>query len=155
MTLFPKAAAIAPKAENNLWQYQALLSTPTNVWSDLNPSLQAQFEQGIDTAGPLDIAYLLTSTQEDKQQRIAVIGDGDFLSNSFIGNAANLELGVALINWLADDDSLITIPIKTTIDNQLELSKMSSLFIGLGFLVVLPASLLLIGLSLWWYRRKQ
>ena len=155
VTLFPKAAAIAPKAENNLWQYQALLSTPTNVWSDLNPSPQAQFEQGIDTAGPLDIAYLLTSTQEDKQQRIAVIGDGDFLSNSFIGNAANLELGVALINWLADDDSLITIPIKTTIDNQLELSKMNSLFIGLSFLVILPASLLLIGLSLWWYRRKQ
>ena len=155
VTLFPKAVAIAPKTKNSLWQYQALLSTQANVWSDLDPSLHAQFQEGVDTAGPLDIAYLLTSTQKDKQQRIAVIGDGDFLSNSFIGNAANLELGVALINWLAEDDSLITIPIKTTIDNQLELSKMSSLFIGLGFLVVLPASLLLIGLSLWWYRRKQ
>ena len=157
VTLFPKVSAMTPMTESSHWQYQALLSTPANVWSDSDPGPLAQYQAGDDTAGPLNIGYLLTAkqSQQDRQQRVIVIGDGDFLSNSFIGNAANLELGLAIMNWLAEDDNLIAIPVKTTVDKQLELDKMASLFIGLGFLVVLPASLLLIGLSLWWYRRQQ
>jgi ABC-type uncharacterized transport system involved in gliding motility auxiliary subunit len=157
VTLFPKAVAIEPRNGQSPWQYQALLSTPSNVWSDIVPSLKAQFQEGMDTAGPLNLGYLLTSSpsEKDKQQRIVVIGDGDFLSNSFIGNAANLELGLAVVNWLTEDDNLIVIPAKTTVDKQLELDKMAALFIGLGFLVVVPSTLLIIGLSLWWYRRKQ
>lgn len=159
VTLFPKAAALMqrPEQKQARWQYQALLSTPGNVWSDTTPSLQAKYQEDSDTAGPLNLGYIVTSAdpQQEKQQRIVVIGDGDFLSNSFIGNAANIELGLAIVNWLVEDDSLINIPVKTTIDNQLEINKMSSLFIGLGFLVVLPATLLLIGLSLWWYRRQR
>ena len=73
----------------------------------------------------------------------------------FIGNASNLELGLALANWLVQDDDLISIPVKTTIDNQLELSQSESLIIGLGFLAVLPILLLSIGLMIWWQRRKQ
>jgi ABC-type uncharacterized transport system involved in gliding motility auxiliary subunit len=160
VTLFPKATAIEPVNVDSAWQYQALLTTPDNVWSDTQADLSPEFELGLDTQGPLDLAYLLTSKVElddgsNHQQRIAVVGDGDFLSNSFIGNAANLELGLAMMNWLAEDDKLISIPVKTTLDNQLELNKMSSLLIGLGFLIIVPALLLLIGLTLWWYRRRQ
>lgn len=160
VTLFPKATAIEPVNADSAWQYQALLTTPDNVWSDIQADLKPEFELGLDTQGPLDLAYLLTSKVEldddsNHQQRIAVVGDGDFLSNSFIGNAANLELGLAMMNWLAEDDKLISIPVKTTLDNQLELNKMSSLLIGLGVLIIVPALLLLIGLTLWWYRRRQ
>jgi ABC-type uncharacterized transport system involved in gliding motility auxiliary subunit len=160
VTLFPKATAIEAINNDSTWQYQALLTTPDNIWSDTQADLNPEFDLGLDTQGPLDIAYLLTSNVESRddnhyQQRIAVVGDGDFLSNSFIGNAANLELGLAMMNWLAGDDKLISIPVKTTLDNQLELNKMSSLFIGLGFLIIVPALLLLIGLTLWWYRRRQ
>lgn len=160
VTLFPKATAIEPVNADSAWQYQALLTTPDNVWSDIQADLKPEFELGLDTQGPLDLAYLLTSKVEldddsNHQQRIAVVGDGDFLSNSFIGNAANLELGLAMMNWLAEDDKLISIPVKTTLDNQLELNKMSSLLIGLGVLIIVPAVLLLIGLTLWWYRRRQ
>ncbi len=159
VTLFPKAAAIEAINPDATWQYQALLTTPENVWSDSQTNLKAEFELGLDTAGPLDLAYLITrvigSDTDEVQQRIAVVGDGDFLSNSFIGNAANLELGLAMMNWLAKDDKLINIPVKTTIDNQLELNKMTSLLIGLGFLIVVPALLLLIGITLWWVRRRQ
>lgn len=158
VTLFPKAAALEPLASNqNKWLYQALLSAPANVWSDTDPNIQAQYQDGIDTAGPLNLGYLLTEKQPQKEtpQRIVVIGDGDFLSNSYIGNAANLELGMAIMNWLADDDNLIPIPVKASNDKQLELDKMAALFIGLGFLVVLPTTLMIMGFSLWWYRRKQ
>lgn len=160
VTLFPQAVAIERLDNNDDWQALALLSTQDNTWSETS-SVGEQtahvFDLGNDTTGPLDLAYLLTrfSDDSDTEQRIAVIGDGDFLSNTYIGNAANLELGVALINWLVEDDNLIAIASKTTIDKQLDLSKMQSLIIGFGFLFVMPLLLLAIGFWLWWARRRR
>lgn len=165
VTIFPQAVALENTIENPDWQYLPLLTTQSNVWSKTNTvdhqiDQTLTFELGTDTAGPLNLGYLLSRVTEedgdnDTEQRIAIIGDGDFLSNTYIGNGSNLELGIGLMNWLAADDSLISIPVKTTIDNQLELSQMQSLFIGLGFLIILPGFLLSIGTWLWWYRRKQ
>lgn len=165
VTIFPQAVAIENHAENLDWQQLALLTTAKNAWSEMgpideNPDLPPIFDLGNDTAGPLNLGYVLTRNPDDNsdnehQQRIAVIGDGDFLSNTYIGNGSNLDLGIALMNWLAGDDSLISIPVKTTLDNQLELSRIQSMFIGLGFLIVIPVLLLSIGFGLWWYRRRQ
>ncbi|HHA18973.1 MAG TPA: mucin 2, partial [Methylophaga sp.] len=165
VTIFPQAVALESTIENSDWQFLPLLTTQSNTWSKTN-SVEQQtdrtltFELGTDTAGPLHLGYLLThidddNSENDSEQRIAIIGDGDFLSNTYIGNGSNLELGIGLMNWLAGDDNLIIIPVKTTIDNQLELTQMQSLFIGLGFLIILPVFLLSIGFWLWWYRRKQ
>jgi ABC-type uncharacterized transport system involved in gliding motility auxiliary subunit len=165
VTLFPHAVAIEHDTENPYWRSLPLLTTQDNVWSEIspiddNPDQEIIFNLGNDTAGPLNVGLLLTrlpdeNMAKDAEQRIAVIGDGDFLSNTYIGNAANLELGMALMNWLAADDSLINIPVKTTPDNQLELTRTQSIIIGLGFLIVIPVLLLGIGLWLWRYRRKQ
>lgn len=160
VTIFPQAVAIETIANNSDWQNIALLTTPANVWSKTEKKQPPfAFDLGIDTAGPLNIGYLLTRSNEnsddEKQQRIAIIGDGDFLSNTYLGNGSNLELGMAIINWLAGDDHLINIPVKTTIGSQLTLNPTQSLFIGLGFLVFIPLLLLVIGLCIWWYRRKQ
>lgn len=158
VTLFPKAAALESIPDNTDWQYLPLLTTQANVWTETE-SMQPPylFDLGSDTAGPLNIAYLLTRTQEnsEQEQRIAILGDGDFLSNTYLGNGSNLELGMAMMNWLAGDDALISIPIKTTLDNQLNLSQTQSIIIGLGFLIFIPLLLLVIGLSLWGYRRKR
>ncbi|MBL1320995.1 MAG: Gldg family protein, partial [Methylophaga sp.] len=160
VTLFPQAVALVHHENNNDWQTLPLLATQDNAWSETS-SIDNQdapvFDLGNDTAGPLNLAYLLTRFNDDNdaEQRIAVIGDGDFLSNTYIGNASNIELGVALINWLVEDDKLISIPLKTTLDNQLELSKMQSLVIGLGFLIAVPLLLLAIGFGLWWTRRRR
>lgn len=91
----------------------------------------------------------------EKQQRIAVIGDSDFATNAYIGNAANLDLAMALANWLAADDKLIEIPVKTSVGTQLELSRTQTIIIGFGFLLVIPLVLLATGLGIWWRRRRR
>ncbi len=161
VTLLPQATAI-DVVDDNDWNYLPLLISAENTWSETGPidensDIPPLFDLGNDSAGPLNLGYLLTQTSDerDAEQRIAIIGDGDFLSNTYIGNGANLELGIALMNWLAGDDDLISIPVKTTLDNQLELSKTQSLFIGLGFLIVIPILLLTIGFTLWRYRRRR
>ncbi|MDQ7072688.1 MAG: GldG family protein [Gammaproteobacteria bacterium] len=161
VTLFPQAVAIEHDATDNDWQALPLLMTQDNTWSEITPlnndQIDPVFDLGNDTRGPLNLAYLLTRSASDNDidQRIAIIGDGDFLSNTYIGNGSNLELGIALINWLVEDDNLISIPIKTTLDNQLSLSNTQSLVIGLGFLIAVPLLLLAIGFWIWWSRRRK
>ncbi len=159
VTIFPQAVAME-HLNNNDWQALPLLVSADNAWSEttaINDQNALFFDLGIDTTGPLTLGYLLTrfTDDNDAEQRIAIIGDGDFLSNTYIGNASNIELGVALINWLVEDDSLISIPLKTTLDNQLTLSNSQSLVIGLGFLLVLPLLLFAIGFWIWWIRRRR
>ena len=160
VTLFPKAVAIEPSSTDSTWQTISLLNSQDNAWSKVDLSSKAsdtEFEQGIDTHGPLSLAYLLNRDNIDAEtkQRIAVFGDSDFLSNSFIGNASNLELGLAVINWLAQDDELIAIPVKTTADNSLDLSRTQSIIIGLGFLIVVPIILFTIAFFVWRIRRRR
>ena len=88
-------------------------------------------------------------------QRIAVIGDGDFLTNSYLGNGANQELGNRLINWLSHDDHFITIAPRTAPDTRLELTRTSGAVIGMLFLFVIPGGLLASGIILWLRRRKR
>jgi len=159
VTLFPQAVAMEQTNVKSEWHHTALLTTQDNTWSETTTNTESSnFDVDDNTSGPLSLGYLLTRINADNdaiEQRIAIIGDGDFISNSYIGNAANLDFSLALVNWLVQDDKLISIPVKTTVDSQLDLSRTASLVIGLGFLLVMPIILLSIGFSLWWYRRRQ
>ena len=92
---------------------------------------------------------------ELQEQRIVITGDADFLANRYLGNGANLDIGVNLMNWLSEDDALIAITPKPAPDTQLELSNNELFVIGSLFLFVLPAGLLGCGLYIWQRRRKS
>ncbi|QKQ25769.1 hypothetical protein HUE57_05325 [Candidatus Reidiella endopervernicosa] len=96
-----------------------------------------------------------TTNGETTNQRAIVIGDGDFLSNSYLGNGGNLDLGLAMVEWLSHDDALITIRSRTASDTTLELSNTAMAVIGVGFLLVVPVGLLGVGLGIWLKRRKR
>ena len=121
-----------------------------------------RFDPGTDErAGPLDIGVVLTRTkttgdaEDTTEQRVIVIGDGDFLSNTYLGNVGNLGLGLNMTHWLSHDESLIDIHIKSAPDSSLVLGKISQAVIGLGFLLGLPAVLLITGLVIWIRRRRR
>jgi ABC-type uncharacterized transport system involved in gliding motility auxiliary subunit len=106
-------------------------------------------------AGPLTIGVALEREVNGKEQRILVIGDGDFLSNAFLGNGGNLDLGINLIRWLSSDDQLLNIPARTAQDTRLELSPVMGALIGIGFLLVLPILFLGAGVVIWLRRRNS
>ena len=160
VTLLPTAVAIEQNEVESEWDFTALFNTQQNTWSDIELSADGSYsyDEGTDSLGPLTAGALLTriiSNEIDREQRIAVIGDGDFISNTYLGNGGNLDVSLALVNWLTHDDQLISIPVKTTVDSQLDLSKTQAAVIGLGFLFVLPILLLAIGAWIWWSRRRR
>ncbi len=89
------------------------------------------------------------------EQRILVVGDGDFLANAYLGNGGNLDLGLAMVNWLLHDDVLVQVPAKAAPDRSLALSRTASALIGIGFLLVLPLGLIGTGVLIWWRRSRR
>lgn len=154
LTVFPQAAALYSDLDSG-WQVRPLLRTQEQSWTETDPikGLIRQDPEAGEQAGPLDIGLALTRGADPDRQRALVIGDGDFLANTYIGNGGNLDLGLNLIRWLTGDHELLQIPARTAPDLQLNLSPRDSVLISVGLLMVLPLGLLFGGLFLWWRRR--
>ncbi len=170
MTIYPRAAGLEDFEKNN-WKATALLQTVARSWSETS-KLQGSiaFDKGSDTPGPLTIAFALTrprpsakkEAKDSKKiasgagnQRVIVLGDGDFISNTYLGNQGNQDLGYNIINWLSHDDNFISIPSSTAPDTELVLEKRTWGLLGMVFLIVLPVMLLVTGIVIWLRRRKR
>lgn len=156
-TLYPMARALKTR-DNSDWDITPIIQSGNHTWIETG-ELRGELEYDEDTEelGPHALGMTLERAVLDKEspQRAVVIGDGDFLSNTYVHNGGNLELGTRLINWLSADDQLIDIPPTIAPDTTLELPHTAALVIGLGFLFVLPIVFFSAGLTIWWRRRKR
>ncbi len=165
MTLFPRAAALELN-DSQAWNGRPLLTTLARAWTETGELVdEISYNEGSEErAGPLDIGIVLFRNREQEngddssepvEQRIVVLGDGDFISNTYAGNGGNVELGLNIIHWLSHDDAFIAIRPKAAPDQILTLSNTAQIVIGIGFLFVLPLLLLFTGLIIWLRRRKR
>jgi len=163
-TLFPGATALFSLNHGD-WSTTPLLTTGDHTWLKTEtPDREDtdQFNEDTDLQGPLVIGMALErqlgEPPEDPgglRQKIIAVGDGDFLSNTFIDNAGNLELGVRMIDWLSDTEEHISIPPRVAADRNLEMSLLTLGAIGIFFLFLLPALLAITGLVMWRQRRNR
>lgn len=168
MTLFPRASGIKFNGDQT-WTALSFLQTIDRSWAEIGQMQGVvEFDAGQDTPGPLTIGISLTrplpstdtTTAENTpttsaEQRVVVVGDGDFLSNAYLGNQGNQELGYNIINWLSHDDNFIAIPVRTAPDTELRMSETGWSILGLFFLIILPVVLLVSGVVIWLRRRKR
>ncbi|MGZ8188301.1 MAG: GldG family protein [Methylosarcina sp.] len=157
ISLFPAAAGFEVGEETEFLNEPLLDSSPKS-WTETGPLTgKISFEPGNnERQGPVAFAYALTRDLNPKtQQRVVVVGDGDFLANAYIGNVGNLDLGLRMINWLVHDDRFIDIPAKIAPDKTLQLTQTSVAVIGFGFLIVLPLLLAGTGFFIWRKRRRR
>ncbi|GAB6042769.1 GldG family protein [Endothiovibrio diazotrophicus] len=174
-TLFPQAAALDFEAPEG-WEGEPILETLPRSWTEtgeLSGNIRFDEDQG-ERSGPLTLGISLTRSLDGDEpkdgapeeegegdegkgaeQRVVVIGDGDFLSNAYLGNGGNLDLGLALFQWLGHDDRFIAIRAKSAPDLTLTLSDNAVMGISVLFLFALPLGLLGSGLFIWWRRRNR
>jgi ABC-type uncharacterized transport system len=152
-SLFPKAAAIESNP-GSLFRHELVLTTSAQSWSERGPikrHIQFNPDQG-ETQGPLKLGLALSRTLEGAEQRIVIIGDGDFLSNTYLGNGVNLDLGLNMIQWLTDTGNAISIPVRFHPDHSLALDPWQFAAQGLVFLILIPSVLIISG---WTINRRR
>lgn len=156
-TLFPRAAALSLVAGND-WKTTPLLTTASHTWLETgNVDENSRFDGGADQQGPLTLGLAMQRTPggTNTRQKIVMVADGDFLSNRFLQNAGNLDLGLRLVNWLSDSGDLLTIPGRIASDTQLNASAVMVGSIGIVFLLAIPLISILTGLTIWWRRKRS
>lgn len=157
ITVFPQAAALTVDSESE-FDATPFLSSISRSWTETGPiSNVVQFDADSDEReGPLNLGFALQREWQDgNRQRIVVVGDGDFLANTYIGNAGNLDLGLRIFNWLTFDDRFIDIPANTATDRKLQLTENTVMVMGFGFLVILPLLLIAAGILIWRRRKSR
>jgi ABC-type uncharacterized transport system involved in gliding motility auxiliary subunit len=165
ITAFPYARALgredssgqadsAGKNPKAVWQRSTLIEAASNGWVSRNPiPKKAYFDKNRDIPGPFSLAISLQRTMNEREQRIVVVGSGAFLANAYAGNGGNLDLGINMMNWLAHEEHLITTQPRATVDSSITLSKNELSAISIGFVIVVPLALIVMGGMLWWRRR--
>jgi hypothetical protein len=162
-TLFPQVAALAQTRRGD-WSVQPLLQSGPQSWNELQPIDDSHVSNirydalAGELKGPLDFGFglsRLSPSPEKNQQRVVVIGNSDFLSNTFLGNGGNRALGERVFDWLLGDDALVTLPPRGAPDRVMQLSQATLNALSLGFIALLPLLLLLLGGALAWQRRRR
>ncbi len=155
ITAFPFARAIDWE-ESREWQHTILVEAAPRGWvSHRKPQgKQPRFDKNHDVPGPVTIALALQRDVNDREQRIVIVGSGSFLANAYSGNGGNLDLGVNMVNWLANEENLIAMQPRSVKDGAITLSKIQLALISGGLVIVLPVLLVLVGGVLWWRRRN-
>jgi ABC-type uncharacterized transport system involved in gliding motility auxiliary subunit len=161
LSIFPQAQALEFHGEDS-WQEQVFLNTDARSWNETG-ALEGELFNGDnpdESAGPLKIGLTLTRSHHNidnelVDQRIAIVGDADFLANRYLGNGSNRDIGLNLINWLSHDDRLISISPRPAPDTILELTQVEQLAIAILFLLALPLGLVICGVRIWMLRRKR
>ncbi len=137
------------------WVAERLIFSGDKAWSETDPlDGNVGYDDGADFLGPIPVAVAMSRDLPQHQQRLVVVGDGDFLANAYLQNSGNQDLGVRLVEWLSHDDGMISIPSRVAEDDILELKDWHKAVIGFGFLIVLPFAFVLNGLLIWWRRRR-
>jgi hypothetical protein len=86
--------------------------------------------------------------------RLIVCGTSELATNNRLVNPGNQNLILAAINWATDRDTQLAIPARPIERYQISLSTLSLAKLRLGLLLLPPAVAALLGLLVYWTRRR-
>lgn len=137
-----------------------LIKTSTNSWAETdleslkNQDAQVTADPEVDLIGPVTLAAVAENST--KKQRLVVFGDSDFANNQFYTQYGNGDLFINTIDWASYQETLINLTPKETVNRiMLSPSKYTLGFILLGSVFVLPGSVIITGIVVWFQRRRR
>jgi len=107
-----------------------------------------------DERGPIPVVAAYQDV--DSKARVVVMGDADFVSNSYLGTLFNRDFFLNALNWVVGDESSSITIRPRSLQASRELISVEQF--GLMFLctaILVPEALLLSGLAVWWRRRQS
>jgi len=180
VTLFPLARSLRSASDEG-WRAQPMLQSSEAAWLETGDIESGRVElDEKDVRGPLTIGMTLTRDHKPAQppaeaqgdaaadpgedradaaasrpQRIVLVGDADFLSDAYIGELGNQQLGLNIAQWLASRDTQLNIDVKKAPDTMLYLPGWAMMTVAAVFVLLLPLGLLGFGVARWAVRRRK
>jgi ABC-type uncharacterized transport system involved in gliding motility auxiliary subunit len=94
-----------------------------------------------------------TEQARTPESRFVAIGDSDFAANNALRTQGNQDLFLNTINWLAQQENLISIRPKPPNDSRLTMTARQTMALFWMSLLVIPAIVFGTGVYTWWRKR--
>jgi ABC-type uncharacterized transport system involved in gliding motility auxiliary subunit len=170
LTAYPLARSVTPVSGGvEGHNAQAIVETSQNSWAEtdlksLSTSGEARREEDKgDKPGPISLAAAVSGSAPDApapaagqskaETRVVVFGDSDFASNLALGVQGNRDFFLNAINWLAQQENMISIRAKEPSDRRLTMTASQQQLVFWLSLVFIPGLFILAGVQAWWRRR--
>jgi ABC-type uncharacterized transport system involved in gliding motility auxiliary subunit len=181
LTAYPLARSITPLRDGaQSRNAQPLVETGPESWAEtdfkaLTSGGAVRFdENGGDKRGPISIAAAVSapaeseSKPEDKpaaatengdeseqkpEARVAVFGDSDFAANGTIQFLGNRDLFLNTVNWLAQQENMISIRPREASDRRLTMTVDQQQRLYWLSIFIIPGLIIGAGVRAWWRRR--
>ncbi|HVZ19782.1 MAG TPA: Gldg family protein [Vicinamibacterales bacterium] len=174
LTMFPLARAITAEKGDTAHPATSFIQTSARSWAETNfaelqdtKSLAPEPDKG-DLAGPVSIGAAVTvaaggtdakpasnegADQKKPETRVAAIGDSDFASNAYLGVEGNSDLFMNTVNWLSQQENLISIRARDAADRRITVTANGMTWLFWMSIVLIPAAVFFSGFMTWLRRR--
>lgn len=158
LTAFPLARSVTLRSNAPARGARLIAETGDKTWaeSDLQQLVSGKLsldpDKG-DRPGPVALAAALSTplpgaSSPDRETRVVVVGDSDFIANYSTNVPGNVQLFLGMINWLAQEH-VVEIPLPIAPQQSLAMDQSQQRLVFSIAVIVLPAILLGIGIHLW------
>jgi len=155
MTFYPYACSIIPQADKGGYEISELCKTSEDSWADPDwKSGQVSYEEGKDIRGPITLAAAVSKAAGNDKMSLIIFGDSDFAKNGYFNNQGNVNLFLNSINFLAEEEDMISIRPKEVDDRRLTMTQAD--VSGLFYLVVIaiPVLVVILGIVVYFKRNR-
>ncbi len=161
MTFFPLVRSVDVSLPSGATGYNGTVIARTNQrsWGETNiQRIQTESranQDDEDVAGPVPVAGAMEVpvTGASGSSRVVVFGDSDFATNRYFGSQGNSDLFMNSINWLLQDEDLISVRPKSPEDRRVNMSQSQVASVRIFVVILLPLLLLGAGGFVYWKRR--
>jgi len=128
-----------------------LTASKKDSWAETSRALDVHFDEAVDTPGPVPISYVILEEKEGEDHsdtRIIVFTDADFLTNIYINQYSNAEMGLNIVNWLSELDFKVFLDQKEIKIERLDLTSKQRRKIA-ALLFLMPIFIAASGIIVW------
>ncbi len=154
-TLFPEARSVK-SADSSRGEISTteILKTLEDTWAETEfKGEESKYDEGKDIQGPVSIGVAASKKVGDKEARLVVIGDSEFAANNPIRFNSNGSMFFNTVNWLAQDEDLISIRPKSATSRSLVMTAAQQTTFWWLAVLFMPLAAIGAGVYIWWNRR--
>lgn len=163
VTFFPVARSIDFDQETGKdIDFEPIIQSGPNSWGETDfEAREAAFDPKKDKRGPVTIGATVTLQEyedpnalKEKRFRLVIFGDSDFSSNAYFSSSGNGDLFLNSLNWLVQEEDLISISPKEVKGGRLLLTRNEGRRLFIIPVLLIPSVILISGLTIWRKRRR-